>query len=125
MNTEMENDETFKFWGEFVFEDCYAYVSLYLAIRSGNWKLRIAEIKSMSALFTAFDRQKYQKLVPQLIVDLLTIPTDVLSNLEQRVFAVSLKGRPCHSEMCINEDCKEFITRTSADYTIEQHYSYQ
>ena len=123
MNTEMEKDETFKFWGEFVFKDCFAYVSLYLAIRSGNWNLRIAGIKSMSALFTAYDRQKYQKLVPQHIVDLLTIPNDVLSHLEQGGFTISLKGRPCHSvgvdeshEMCINKDCKEFITRPSEEY---------
>ncbi len=37
----------------------------------------------MAALFTAFHRQKYQKLIPQHILDMLTIPTtDVLSKLE-------------------------------------------
>ncbi len=36
----------------------------------------------MAALFTAFRRQKYQKLIPQHILDMLTIPTDVLSKLE-------------------------------------------
>ena len=63
MNIQMTQDETFKFWGQFVLQDCYAYVSLYLAMRSGNWQLRIAAIKSMASLFAAFDRQKYQKLI--------------------------------------------------------------
>ena len=123
MNIHMKKEETLKFRGQFVLQDCSAYVALYLAIRSGNWKLRMAAIKSIAALFTAFDRQKYQKLIPQHIVDLLIIPSDVLSNLESGGFTVSLKGHPCHSvgvdeahEMCINKDCKEFITRPSADY---------
>ena len=90
MNIHMKKEETFKFWGQFVLQDCSAYVALYLAIRSGNWKLRMAAIKSMAALFTAFDRQKYQKLIPQHIVDLLIIPSDVLSNLESGGFTVSL-----------------------------------
>ena len=70
----------------------------------------------MAALFTAFDRPNYQKLIPQHIVDMLTIPKEVLSNLR-------ILGRPCHSiaideahEMCINRECKEFVTRPSADY---------
>ena len=46
MNIHMKKEETFKFWGQFVLQDCSAYVALYLAIRSGNWKLRMAAIKS-------------------------------------------------------------------------------
>ena len=123
MMENMKKDETFQFWGQFILHDCFAYVALFLAVRTGNWKLRMAAIKSMAALFTAFDRQKYQKLIPQHIVDLLKIPKDMLSNLESGGFTVSLSGRPCHNvgvdeahEMCINKDCKEFITRPSADY---------
>lgn len=123
MSDSMKKDETLKFWGQFVLQDCVAYIALYLAIRTGNWKLRMAAIKSMAALFTAYDRQKYQKLIPQHINDLMTIPSDTLTHLESGGFTVSLKGHPCHSvgvdeahEMCINKDCKEYITRPSADY---------
>ena len=114
---------TWKFWTQYVFQDCFAYVSLHLAMRSGRWDLRMAAIKSMAALFTAFDRPNYQKLIPQHIVDMLTIPKAILSHLSHGGFTVSITGRPCHSvgideahEMCINRECKEYITRPSADY---------
>ena len=123
VDEESSKDKTKKFWSQFVFEDCYAYVSLFLAIRSGRWDLRNGAIKSMAALFTAFDRPKYQKLIPQHTVDMLTIPEEVLANLKRGGFTVSIRGRPCHSvgvdeahEMCINRECKEYITRPSADY---------
>lgn len=77
----------------------------------------------MAALFTAFERPNYQKLIPQHIVDMLTIPKTILSHLTQGGFTVSITRRACHSvgmdeshEMCINRECKEYITRPSADY---------
>ena len=83
----------------------------------------MAAIKQMAALFTAFDRPNYKKLIPQHIVDMLTIPKEVLSNLQQGGFTVSILGRPCHSiaideahEMCINREYEEFVIRPSADY---------
>ena len=46
-----------------------------------------------------------------------------LSNTYAGGFTVSILGRPGHSvgideahEMCVNKDCKEFITRPSGDY---------
>ena len=83
----------------------------------------MAAIKSMAALFTAFDRPNYHKLIPQHIVSMLTLPQEILSHLKNGGFTVSIKGRPCHNvaidkahEMCINKECKEYITRPSADY---------
>ena len=123
MKEQTEKYQTWHFWSQFVFEDCFAYISQYLGMRSGQWDLRMAAIKSMAALFTAFDRPNYQKLIPQHIVDMLTIPEDLLSKLSHGGFTVSIRGRPGHSvgideahEMCVNKDCKEYITRPSADY---------
>ena len=123
MEEQTSKYQTWHFWSQFIFEDCFAYISLYLSMRSGQWDLRMAAIKSMAALFTAFDRPNYQKLIPQHIVDMLTIPDRLLSHLRQGGFTVSIRGRPGHSvgideahEMCVNKDCKEYITRPSDDY---------
>ena len=123
MEEQAQNNKTWRFWKQFVLEDCLAYVSLYLAMRSGSWDLRVTAIKSMAALFTAFDRPNYSKLIPQHIRDMLTVPKELISLLSKGGFVVSIQGRPCRSvgvdeahEMCINRECKEYITRPSADY---------
>ena len=114
--------KTWKFWAQFVFQDCFAYISLYLAMRSGTWNMRVASIKSMAALFSAFDRARYQRLISQHLLDLLTFPREVLTHIMKGGFTVSIKGRACHSigidkahEMCINRECKEYISRPSAE----------
>ena len=50
LREESRKDKTKQFWCQFVFQDCYAYVCLYMAIRRGNWDLRMGAIKSMAAL---------------------------------------------------------------------------
>ena len=74
----------------------------------------------MASLFTAFDRPNYQRLIPPHIVDMLTIPREILSHLSHGGFTVSIRDRPCHSvgideahEMCITKEC---ITKPSGDY---------
>ncbi len=122
MSNESEQNPTLKFWLQFLFKDYLAYLALYLAMRSGNWDLRMAAIKLMGPLFTAFDRPKYSKLIPLHIKEMLSVPADILSHLKEGRFTVSILGRACHSigideahEMCINKDCKEYITRPSAE----------
>ena len=119
ITTQTTGNKTWKFWCQFVFQDCYAYVCL----RCGRWDLRMAAIKSMAALFTAFDRPNYLKLIPQHIVDVLALPYEILSELTEGGFTLSIRGGRDHNirideahEMCINKECKEFITRPSADY---------
>ena len=120
IDSEAQQNSSLQFWCRFLFQDCLAYIALY---RSGNWDLRVAALKQMAAPFTAFDRPEYSKLIPHHLVEMLTIPRDVLTHLKQGGFTVSILGRPCHSigideshEMYINKECKEFITRPSADY---------
>ena len=116
-------DDTWKFWIQFVFQDAMAYIGLYLAIRSGDWHLRMASMKLMAPTFTAFDHPTYQKLISQHLADLLSMPAPIMTMFEQGTFVVSILGRPWHSvaideshEMMINKDCKTSIVRPIPDY---------
>ena len=60
-----DRDENWKFWKNFVLRDAYAYITLFLSMRGGLWKLRTGSIKMMVPLFTAFDRPHYRKIIPQ------------------------------------------------------------
>ena len=114
---------TWKFWAQFVFEDAFAYIGLFLSIRSGNWELRNGSIKMMASLYSAYDHQTYKKLIANHLADILTLPTSILTSLQNGSFVVSCTGRSWHSvgidechEMCINKDCKCCIVRPSKDF---------
>ena len=123
MQSMASRDQSWRFWQQFVFQDCLAYLGLFLAIRTGNWHLRMASMKQMAALFTAFDRPCYEKLIAQHIHDICKCPTPVLNALQRGGFSISFRGMHAHNvaideahEMAINKDCKEAITKPSADY---------
>ena len=127
-------DETWRFWVQFIFEDAMAYISLFIAIRSGDWELRVASIKSMAALFTAFDHPTYQKLISRHLEDIVKMPAPITAMFRQGAFVVSVSGRPWHSvaideshEMLINKDCKTSIVHPLPDYInrIAQHIPYR
>ena len=116
-------DDTWSFWGKFLFEDCLAYIGLFMAIRSENWELRMASIKLMAPDFTAWDHPCYQKLIMQHIEDIYCMPEELLSYLKEGSFALSITGKATHSvaldeahEMLINKHVKLTIVRPSKDY---------
>ena len=43
MKEQTEKYQTWHFWSQFVFEDCFAYISQYLAMRSGQWDLTLVK----------------------------------------------------------------------------------
>uniref|UniRef100_A0A1X7UL74 Uncharacterized protein n=2 Tax=Amphimedon queenslandica TaxID=400682 RepID=A0A1X7UL74_AMPQE len=117
------HDDTWQFWARFVFEDCMAYVNLFIAIRHRNWHLRIAAIKLMAPLFAAFDRTCYERLIPAHLADIQTYPKNVLECFENGGFAVSINGNGGRSvaldeahEMCVNKDLKMAIARPTQAY---------
>ena len=118
-----QEDDTWKFWAQFVFEDCLAYIGLYLAIRNHKWKLRVACLKQMAPLFSAYGRIHYQQLIPHHLADLKKFPATILNCFEAGAFSVSLTGVRGHSvaldvahEMCINKDMKAAIARPTKAY---------
>lgn len=127
-------DDTWKFWIQYVFQDAFAYVGLFLAIRSGNWSLRTACVKQMASVFTAYDHHNYCKLISRHLADLLCMPDSILTMFQQGAFVVSIKGRTWHSvavdeahEMLINKACKMSIVRPTPDYVnrIAQYLPYR
>ena len=59
-------------------ENAMAYVGLFLAVRSGDWELRVASMKLMAPVITAFGHQTYQKLISQHIADMFCMPPSIL-----------------------------------------------
>ena len=98
-----------------------AYFGLYLAIRYRNWQLRNVSIKLLAAIFSAFNRPVYQRLIPTHIRDILTLPHPILCQLEKGSSCVRLTKTEWHGigldechEMKINKDAKMAVVRPSA-----------
>ena len=121
-NVQSQHDETFRFWDSFIHRDCAYYIGLWLAIRSGNWDLRMSCLKHMLPLFSVTDHHNYARILPKHFSTVDTMPDDVLHNLKMGGFVVSLKGTPFASlaldeahESTINRDVKMSITNGDQD----------
>lgn len=102
--------DTTQFWHDYISKNCMAYIALHTAIRNGDWVLRMAAIKSMAAVFSAFDRPIYQRLVPQHLADMLCFPPTVLHLTRTTGHAVALDEL---HKMKINREAKFAIVRPS------------
>ena len=51
--------DTTRFWYDYTTVNSMACEALFVAIRNGDWLLRVAAIKLMTAVFHAFDRPIY------------------------------------------------------------------
>ena len=97
-------------------------MALFIAIRNGDWVLRIAAIISMAAVFSAFDRPIYQRIIPQHSADMLCFPAPVLQYLKNGEISVYLSEGTGHAagideahEMKINKDAKLAVVRPSEE----------
>ena len=111
-------DDTWKFWCQFLLNDCmcYMYITLYIAVRCKNWMLRVSALKMMAPLFAACDRTTYQQLVPHHLADIQTFPDFVINSFKEGGFAACITGgKECAvafdeaHEMRINKDMKSAV----------------
>lgn len=117
-----QKDSTWKFWKGLIFIDFLAYLSLFTAVHTRNWNLRVASLKQIAPLVCAFDRPTYSKLVPDHIMDLLCLPSEISIQFEAGAFAVALGDRKSHCvgldeahEMGINKGIKQLVVRPTKD----------
>ena len=75
-----------------------------------SWNLWLASVKSMAAVFIAFDHPNYQKLISQHLKDVLTMPAPIITMFQQGTFVVSISGRLWHSVAI--DKCHEMLIKT-------------
>ena len=119
MDSLCSSQKTSQFWYEFLTKNALIYMALFIAIRNGDWMLRMAAIKSVAAVFSAFDRPIYQRLIPQHLADLLCYPTAVMQHLQKGAFTVHITEGNGHAvgldeahEMKIKQRCEIYSGAT-------------
>lgn len=82
--------------------------------------LRTSGIKLMAAVFSAFDRPIYQRLISQHLLDLQCLPEPIWVHLQNGGFSIQLTPSEWHSvaldechEMKVNKDAKLAVIRPS------------
>ncbi len=121
--TMAELDDTWKFWWQFIFEDCLSYLSLYLAIRCRNWNLRLSALKMMAPVFAGYDRTTYRQIIPNHLADIQCFPKQVIDCMKNGGFSVCINEKKGSAvaldeahEMCVNKDLKNAIIRPTKEY---------
>ena len=116
VETLCSHQQTCQFWYEDITINSLVYMALFIAIRNGDWVLRMTAIKLMAAVFSAFDHPIYQRLVPQHFTDLLCFLAPILQHLQKGAISVHLTKSRGHAvgldeahEMKINKDAKFFF----------------
>jgi hypothetical protein len=128
----VQSSKTQVFWKNFVEFDVFAYVSLFIAIRNSDWQLRLASLKTMAAIFFAFDRPIYQRLVSTHLTDILQMPNELKKYFDDNgAFSVHITSRANHAtaldethEMCINRIIKNIVKRPNPELIEHASYAY-
>ena len=118
-------DEVSRLWAELL-KILNTYMGLYFAIRSGNFMLRNSCIKEIAPVFFAYSRDKYEELTLTNLQDYLTFPQELLDDLMDGKWTVSIKGNAYHNlaideghECLINRRLKQITSRPSHFRTVQ------
>ena len=91
MDIGYSSDDQFAFFSN-AMNDFLAYIAVYIAIRTGDWNLRIAGIKMMAKRFVRSGAVLYQWLVLQHLADITTsYPSRILDRLKAGAWVSALK----------------------------------
>ena len=90
MDSLSDKHDVYKFWSRFLFEDCLPYIGLYMSLRYRIWDMRMASLKKMVPLFSAFDHTCYQKLIPQHLLDVFKLPNCLKVHMKRGAFSIRL-----------------------------------
>lgn len=98
--------------------DGWAYVALWLAVRSNDWNLQNVALKRLVALLRSWDRTHYEREIPLHLAHLLQWPEYVTDALKAGLWTVSVIGAAFRSlaldeahEQLINRDLKMSLSR--------------
>ena len=119
LDTLSEKQDTARFWRDFLFQDCFPYISLFTAVRYRNWEMRVGSIKQLVAIYAAFDRKTYEELLPRHLHDLAILPNYIIEHFQKGSFSIRLtKSDWCGvalDEMKINKDAKLAVIRPNKE----------
>lgn len=75
-----------------VYNDLTAYIAFVMGIRLGDFKLRMAALKTLSHRFSSFGSKNYEPLYIKYLLTLKNSPRSVLYTLEKGTSTVSVTG---------------------------------
>ena len=81
----------FKLWAQFLLEDYPAYLAPRTTLRTGDFKLRLAAIRRIAAVFCGYGKDRYQWLVSVHLADMTRMIEDDFKALSY-LLSTSLGG---------------------------------
>ena len=91
IKAQAEEHKTFNLWAQYLLNDYPAYLALRTALRTGDFKLRLAAIRHLAPVFCGYGKDRYQWLVSVHLADMARMTDDDFKALSY-LFSTSLGG---------------------------------